>query len=163
MRRIELTKGLSTLIADEDYKEVSKYSWYAHKGRHTFYAARRGAGKVFIYLHRFLLSAQPNELVDHVNGDGLDNRRQNLRTCSMSQNSGNQHRLRTDNTSGYRGVHQDKRDGSWIAQIRGGGKVRHLGTFKNAKDAAKAYNEAALRQYGEFAKLNDIQEECYAS
>lgn len=96
------------------------------------------------------------EVVDHINGDGLDNRKCNLRVCNRAQNGGNS-KLRSNNKSGYRGVSRYKNT-LWQVHISAGGAAkRYLGVFKDIKEAAKAYNIAALEYFGEFARLNKIE------
>ncbi|HUR07040.1 MAG TPA: HNH endonuclease, partial [Nonomuraea sp.] len=108
-----------------------------------------------ISLHRLLCNAQPGQQVDHRNGDGLDNRRSNLRLCTRSQNIGNARTPRT-NTSGYKGVYFERARGLWCAEIWFNMRKRRLGRFADPKDAARAYNAAALEQWGEFARINEI-------
>jgi hypothetical protein len=93
--------------------------------------------------------------VDHINHNGLDNRRTNLRVCTRVQNQGNRKR-NVNNVSGYKGVYLDGRRGHWVASIREGGRSLKLGRFPTAEDAALAYNEAATTKWGEYALLNEI-------
>jgi hypothetical protein len=106
-----------------------------------------------ILLHRLLMGAEKHEKIDHINGDGLDNRRKNLRITNYSGNNKNA-KIRKDNTSGYKGVHLSK--GKYIARIQVNGKRLQLGTFNSAKEAALAYNKKAKKVHGRFAKLNEI-------
>ena len=92
-------------------------------------------------------------VVDHINSDSLDNRRSNLRVCTVSQNNMNS-AIGRNNKSGYKGVSWDKTNKKWRAGIKAKGKSVSLGSFNSKKDAARAYNEAAKKAYGEFAKLN---------
>ena len=102
------------------------------------------------------MKAEPGQYVDHINGDRLDNRKENLRFCTLSQNSMNK-RGRSSRTSKYKGVCYAKRRNKWQASIRVDGKERFLGYFNNEEDAAKAYDEAALKFYKEFAKINGVK------
>jgi hypothetical protein len=115
-------------------------------------------------MHRMLLRPYKDEEVDHINGDGLDNRRVNLRTCTHSENMRNRKRLIT-NTSGYTGVSYSsdmKRKKRWLAQIRvGGGKRIHLGRFYTKEEAAVTYDEAAKKYHKEFARPNKLENEIY--
>jgi len=147
---IILTKGCTALVDSEDYPRVLKYSWYAVVKRNTTYAASRINGKVK-KLHQFLLGF-PVSQIDHVNGDGLDNRKTNLRLCSQGQNICGV-RKKT-NRSGFVGVSCVKSTGKFIAQISKEGKCWHLGTFKTAREAAVAYDQVAQQLYGSFARLN---------
>jgi hypothetical protein len=115
-------------------------------------------------MHRLVLERklgkklEAADQVDHVNGDRLDNRRSNLRVATPGQNAMN-HRLRSDNKSGYKGVWFDAKLGKYTAFIRSGGRRKHIGVYVNAEGAALAYNEAAIRHHGEFAHLNIISPE----
>jgi hypothetical protein len=94
---------------------------------------------------------------DHINGDTLDNRRCNLRVCSHQQNISNRKKQRNPTTSQYKGVHLDKARGKWHAKLRSHGRMVHIGYFTSEEDAAQAYNEAARKHFGEFARLNVIE------
>lgn len=106
------------------------------------------------------MRAGPREIIDHINGDGLDNRKQNLRICTKSENACNRG-IDRDNTSGYKGVcyisNKTKRVKRWIAQIAINKKHICIGYFHTKEEAAIAYNEAATKYHGEFAKLNIIK------
>jgi hypothetical protein len=101
-------------------------------------------------MHRFILDAQPGEIADHRSGKGWDNRRQNLRLCSPTENSANRHFLQSK-TSDYKGVHLEAQTGRWRAEITAYGKRYRLGRFKTQDEAAKAYAEKADQVFGEFA------------
>jgi hypothetical protein len=116
--------------------------------RHWFRRADRSSG--FIYLHTFL-TGWP--LVDHANGNGLDNRRSNLRLATGTQNNANR-RLASNSTSGFKGVNLYKRTGRWRAHIAIHRQQKHLGYFRTAEEAARAYDIAALALFGEFALIN---------
>lgn len=134
-----------------DYEEVSKYAWHVcdTKDSRTHYAGNNNLG----LLHRFLLNARPDEQVDHINGNGLDNRRINLRLCSNEQNQYNRP-VPSNNSSGYKGVSFHKHTKKWRATIGYEGKHKHIGYFDSVEEAAKAYDSAAIELYGEFARLN---------
>ncbi len=156
---IELTKGLKCLIDLEDYEKVSRHKWYAHRSSsESFYAATRGklgsdlGLNKFVYLHRYLLNPSKGQIVDHINGDMLDNRRSNLRLTDLKGNSRNSRKQSRKLSSIYKGVHFMKRDSVWVAQIDG----THIGRYNNEEEAAKAYNEKALILYGRFAKINEL-------
>lgn len=106
-------------------------------------------------LHRFLLGAPKGKEVDHINGDRLDNRRRNLRITSLRLNRVNQ-KLRTDNTSGYKGVTWDKEQKNWKAQVSVMYRNKFLGYFTSKEEAALAYNRKAKELYGEYARLNVV-------
>lgn len=152
---IPLTQGMAALVDDEDAERVlAQGKWYAHRNRHAFYALRMSrrpdGSRQTIGLHTFL-TGWP--LVDHINGDGLDNRRANLRPATDTENRRNARR-RTDNTSGFRGVHWHKARGTWRARISVDGQRVCLGYHPTADAAARAYDAAALVHHGEFAHLN---------
>ena len=105
------------------------------------------------YLHRIIIRAPRNRQVDHINGNSLDNRRENLRLATCQQNSGNRGQIRRSPWP-YKGVRQRKPDGPWTAQIGIDYGLVYLGSFKTSEDAARAYDDAASAHYGEFASLN---------
>lgn len=160
MREIPLTRGKVTLVDEEDFDLVSAFRWRAspsvHKGEIIgWYAARsapRNERPSTIYLHRFLLGVGPDKYVDHRDHDGLNNRRENIRECSHSQNLANQ-RCNLGG-SGYRGVHLDRRYGTYIAQIEVEGRRWRSPTTKDPIAAARSYDREARRAFGEFAILN---------
>ncbi len=106
-------------------------------------------------MHREILGLDHGDRrqVDHINGDGLDNRKENLRICDTSKNVINRS-IGKINTSGYKGVNWRKKSKKWVARIGFNNKRIYLGDFNNKEDAARAYDTAALKYYGEFAKLN---------
>jgi hypothetical protein len=153
MKEISLTQGKVTLVDDEDFENLSKYKWHAHHGRFTFYAARlsRPSNKT-IMMHRAIMCPMEGQAIDHINDDGLDNRRSNLRIATYSQNAQNQ-RKRVNNTSGYIGVSWDKAQRKWRSQIKINQKQKKLGRFDNIHEAYEAYRQAAKEHFGEFARL----------
>ena len=152
MKEIQLTQGKVALVDDEDFDWLNQWKWccshdYANK------AVRLSNGKYSaITMHRLILLAHKGQEVDHINGNRLDNRRVNLRFCSRTENQYNKKRQK-NNTTGYKGVRKH-RDGKWEAKIRVNGERIYLGIYVNIHDAAKAYDEAALKYHGEFAYLN---------
>jgi hypothetical protein len=118
------------------------------------YYARGYVGKGRIYMHREVINAPVDCQVDHVNHDGLDNRRDNLRLCTVSQNQGNSRKQNRETTSRYKGVSWHSRDRRWRAQIRYGKEKVHLGQFLSEEEAAYAYDRAARNRWGEFANIN---------
>jgi hypothetical protein len=162
MKEIVLTKGKIALVDDSDFEKVSQFKWYASFSGNLYYAIRNVWIKkekryTRIYLHRYLLDlTDPTAIVDHINGNTLDNRSINLRICNYSQNTQNSKR-RSTNTSGYKGVSFKKDIKKWEAYICPNYKKRNLGWFDTKEEAAKAYNEAASEYYGQFAKLNEVK------
>lgn len=160
MKKVKLTQRKYTLIDDRDFKKVNEYKWCATKGgSNIFYAVRRltiSKNKIrLFYLHHAILGKKKNKVVDHINGNSLDNRRSNLQFVTYSQNSMKRHN-RSHNKSGYRGVYLHNRGNRWIAQIRLKNKSFYIGSFINKKDAALAFNKMAKKFYKKFAVLNKI-------
>ncbi len=151
MKEILLTQGKVAIVDDEDFEWLNQWKWCAKKGPNTSYAKRATQ----LYMHRLILSAEKGMFVDHINGNGLDNRRENLRVCTHAENMRNS-KLSIKNTSGYKGVYWCKKRSLWIANIQNNGKVKNLGGFKIKELAARAYNEAAHNFHGEFARLNNV-------
>ena len=155
---ITLTQGQETIVDDDDYDELTKHKWYSNwnQGTRSFYARRKLGSKngkqKTIMMHRIILGAQPGQEIDHRNHHTLDNRKCNLRICTCQDNNHNA-KKRIDNISGFKGVSLRK-TGKWNAYIRVNGKTLHLGNFDEKVDAAKAYDEAAKKYFGEFAKTN---------
>ena len=157
MKEIPLTQGKVTIIDDEDFERINQFKWYAHKINNAFYARRNKDKKNSIILHRVIMNVtDPNQTVDHINGDTLDNRKLNLRVCDKAHNNLNRNRINKNNKSGYRGVHFNKRLSKWVAQINiSKSKHKHLGVFNTAEEAARAYDKKAKELFGEFCgKLN---------
>ena len=146
-RWIPLTQGLFALVDEADWALVAPFLWHAARRRTRVYA---GTNSGALLMHRLLLGCDE---VDHIDGDGLDNRRSNLRACTDSQNNFNQ-RVRTYSASGFKGVTLDRRYGRWIAQIQANKRHYTLGTHATAEEAARVYDAAALRLHGDFARLN---------
>ena len=151
-KEIKLSKGKVALVNKEDLLEVSQYNWCVSGDER--YAVSRTKGK-YVLLHRLILKPNKNQTVDHINGNGLDCRRENLRLCTQQENTRNQ-RLSAANTSGYKGVSFHKSRGKWRAYVKINGVQKHLGLYSSPREAAKAYNKAALELFKQFAKLNKI-------
>lgn len=152
---IEMTKGYKTIIDISDYESVSKHSWCAHVYKNKCYPETRIKGKA-IRLHQFLMGEQPfeNAIIDHKNGNSLDNRKSNLRWITQQQNNHNTSSRKS--TSKYKGVRWHENLNKWSAFISKRGKYFHLGMYEKEEDAAKAYNERAKCFFGEFCKLNEF-------
>lgn len=104
------------------------------------------------------MQVDDNHIIDHKNGNTLDNRRENLRICTYSENNRNRKQISSNNKSGYKGVSWDKQKNKWRTCLNINKKQKHIGFFNDIIEAAKAYNEAAIKYFGEFAKLNKIKE-----
>ncbi len=157
MKVIPLSRGAVAVVDDEDFDELSKYSWYLHPASTNLYAARNEGNRA-IMMHDQIMNPPNGMEVDHIRGLTLDNRRSELRICTHAQNQRNM-RLPRSNKSGYKGVHFSKAAQKWQAGLRVDGKTLYLGVFADIIDAARAYNDAATKHYGEFARLNEIKPE----
>jgi len=152
---IPVGKNDLAIIDHDDYERISKYSWFAKRGRYTSYAGRRDhrGGRIF-FLHREVIKFNSSDpVIDHRNGNGLDNRKLNLRKAEDGINNFNS-KIRCDNVSGYRGVSWKARVQKWCAQISINKRIIHCGYYSNIIDAAIAYDKAAIINRGEDARLN---------
>jgi ribosomal protein S1 len=159
MKEIKLTKGQKTLVDDESYEWLNQWKWHAHKGRGTYYARRRDKNRATILMHRVILELDDGAIhVDHIDSDGLNNQKANLRPCSVLENRRNSRKVRILGTQ-YKGVTYEKSSDRYRARITVSGKVHSLGRFQIATEAAEAYNKAAIKYFGEFALINLITNE----
>lgn len=157
-RYIALTGGGVAILDADDYERLSKWKWQAHwdKTTQSYYARRTiwlrgGKGKTCcLLMHREVVGAPAGAIVDHINRNSLDNRKENLRICTAAGNAQNA-RVRRDNKSGYKGVSWVNRDRCWRANISISGKTIRLGSFRSAEAAHEAYKEASIRLHGEFS------------
>jgi len=153
---IPLTRGYVARVDPEDFERVAVFRWHA-TDRGGIYAARNirvDGHPTKVSMHRFIMAAGSGFVVDHINGDTLDNRKANLRVCTQRQNCRNQRPPRS-NSSGFKGVSFDRDSGKWKAYIRHNGRLHNLGRHATAEEAAQAYNVAARERFGEFAEVND--------
>lgn len=153
MKEIKLNKGFITQVDDEDFDYLNQWRWHYNK-----FSVKRTIrlGKTFkcIIMSRLLLNVNDSSLmIDHIDGNPLNNSKINLRICSHNDNIKNLSKHK-DNTSGYKGV--TKRRNKWRARICVNRKHISLGCFLTKEEAARAYNEAAIIYFGEFARLNEI-------
>ena len=153
---IPLTQGKLAIVDAEDYDWLIQYNWCACKCRNTFYATRMGGGRT-IRMHREIMHAPKGVMCDHINHNGFDNRKSNLRLCTNAQNSYNQ-QARSSCTSKYKGVHWNKPNNKWVARIAFKQKRMHIGCFDNEIKAAMAYDKKAKELFGEFAYPNFTKE-----
>lgn len=154
MKEIPLGGGLLAVVDDCDWDAVKMHHWYAYKGRRgTMYVATKLPGNACVALHRFILRPAPNQQVDHIDRNGLDCRRKNLRVCSASQNQANKV-SRSDCKNPYKGITFNKKRHRWVAQITKDYKNYNLGMYTTAVDAACAYDDAAVEMFGDFARIN---------
>lgn len=166
MKKIPLTQGYFALIDDDDYQLVNQYRWSINKHINTNYAVTNiilpdGSRKTWFRMHRLIMIPNDDQAIDHIDGNGLNNTRDNLRLCVASQNKANtlkQEKYKNKKTtSKYKGVSWHKRDKKWTAQIGFNRKLIHLGYFDNETEAAMTYNKAARLYFGEFARLNEVK------
>ena len=159
MGEIKLLKGGVALIDKSDLKCVSGFKWTTNDRGYVVRWYRDWDGfRRCEYLHRVLMDF-PSETVDHINNDRLDNRRLNLRVCSIAQNNHNRPPNKNKMYSDYKGVTFDKRRNNYVAQIMHKGKNIYLGAHTLEIDAVEAYNEKAYELFGEYAYLNEVIDE----
>lgn len=158
--RVPLTQGKFALIDKNDEKFVTAYRWcYSTRtAGPTGYALSKLAPQTS--MHRFIMNAPKGVVVDHIDGDGLNNRKVNLRFATRSQNGQNRAKKDNKRSSKYKGVSWAKPIERWVAVIRANGKLNYLGSFIDEDAAAVAYNHAALEHFGQFALLNEIGVGC---
>ncbi len=163
MKKIDISTkkypNIFALVDDEDYERINKYKWHTRKIHNVLYVSRtiyiKGFKPLRIDMHREIMRYVGDKVIDHINHNGLDNTKGNLRICTQHQNVMNK-RIQSNNTSGYKGVWYRKDRGKWKAEIWLHGKKISLGHHTNKKAAAIKYNEAAIKLYGEYACLNEI-------
>ena len=157
-RRIYLNDGVWTIVSPEDYYRVRQYNWGISGNDREFYAVRNikvGPGKTkMVSLHREIMKVPKGMQVDHRNHNTLDNRRSNLRPARRCDNIHNRRKRRTKTISPYMGVHIDRETERYVARIGNEGKRIWLGSYATEEAAARAYDEAARKFHGEFARLN---------
>jgi hypothetical protein len=153
---VVLTQDKAAVVDAEDCEWLSKFKWHAHERGRTWYA-RRAASSRTVSMHRAILEHHGYDLtsgeVDHINGDGLDNRKSNLQIVSHAENI-RKSRVQKNNKSVFRGVSWHKGDRRWRAFVEVDNVRKYLGSFKNKIDAALAYDQAAKKYFGRFATLN---------
>lgn len=147
MKTIPLTRGMVALVDDEDYAELAPHRWYAQRGRNTWYAARRPQN-VHVLMHQEVMGGKG---IDHIDGNGLNNQRSNLRFATQAQNSYNS-RLSRRNTSGHTGVSWMPLRRKWQVHIQAEGKNHFLGHFATLEEAVAVRADAAAIYHGEFRR-----------
>lgn len=157
LRTIPLTQGYFAVVDERDHAWLSQWKWHVLISKGKKYAKRCefiDGKSVTVLMHRQILNVPSETMVDHRDGNGLNNCRHNLRPATNQENSFNSRGYQGQTTSKYKGVSWDKHKNKWCAYIRVNGKVKNLGRFTNEIDAVKAYDQAAHENYGEFAYLN---------
>ena len=149
------------IIDDEDWEMVKLYNWHIEyaPATLTYYVNTNKCdnnGKQHnLRLHRYLTNCPKDKMVDHINHDGRDNRKSNIRICTHEENQWNRYKKRNNNNR-YKGVSKSKKSKKWRSYINVNTKAIYLGSYPDEISAAKAYNEAAIKYYGEFALINDL-------
>lgn len=160
MKIIILFNKKEVLVDDEDYSYLKEITWSYHNSGYAFTRTSRKLGKrKSILMHRVIMKASLTEEVDHINGNRLDNRKNNLRIASRKENGRNQLVQKRIKSSKYKGVSFYKPTKKWRASIKFNQKSFNLGYFLSEKEAALVYNKKATELFGEFAKLNNISNE----
>lgn len=156
MKLIALTQGRFAMVDDGDYEKLNQFRWYANYQHNNWYAIRRD-GKEKIKMHRAIMDCKKGDgkILDHIDHNGLNCQRNNMRFCTSSGNAKNVSKQK-NKSSKYLGVYLCRRNKNWKAAIRNNRNRIHLGVFQTEADAAKAYNKAAKIYHGEFANLNQI-------
>jgi hypothetical protein len=158
-RRIRLSRGKFAIVDPDDFYWLSRHKWSASGVGRTFYAVRTARGRngrrgKTHSMHREIARTPKGLECDHINGNGLDNRKANLRSATRQQNIWNNSKRRTAWLSKYKGVSRSSSGRLWRATIIANGKSTHLGSYKDEDEAAKAYDKAARENFGQYAKLN---------
>lgn len=158
MKQIKLTQGKFALVDDEDFDFLNQWKWSVSKIGNNFYAMRskkitKTRKSITIRMHRLILNVSKGEYVDHIDMNGLNNQRSNIRVCTNAENSRN--RTASKNTSSkFKGVSWHKRNKKWCANIKVDRKTYSIGSFTSEIEAAKAYDLKAKELHGEFANFN---------
>ena len=152
MKRIPLTQGKFAIVDNEDFEWLNQWKWFAKKGYSTFYAVRNiSQSPYLIRMHRQILGLTKGDgkETDHINHNGLDNRQDNLRLCTHTQQQQNRQPQKV--SSKFKGVGYHKKSEKWMARITYLSKRIYLGLFDTEKEAAKSYNKISNKLFGEFA------------
>lgn len=157
MKKLPLSQGKFALVDDQDYRNLSKWKWTfqppCYAKRVVFFGRNQKPQSKSILLHRVIMNPQKGTVVDHIDGNGLNNQRSNLRIATHAQNHQNTGIMST-NTSGYKNISWSKQHNKWRVRFMANKKEIHIGRFDRIGDAVKAYNKAVSKYHGEFAILN---------
>ena len=152
-RKIPLTQGQYAIVDPERYEELAKHKWFAKRCDGRFYAVRSAKNKN-VKMHHVIIGTEEGKVIDHINSNGLDNRKANVRFATIQQNGWNKRKQRGNYSSKYKGVHWEKKRKEWRARIKCSGRSIHLGRFDTEEEAGMAYDGKARELFGEFASLN---------
>lgn len=161
MKTIQLTQGQVALVDDEDYEILSQLKWSAHKQKNNYYAISScycylTKKRHHLIMHRVIMGCKKGKEIDHIDHNGLNNQKCNLRFATRSQNQQNR-RPTNKSLSAYKGVCWNKKVNKWQADITLSGKLIRIGFYDTEIKAAQAYNEKAKELFGEYAYINTIQ------
>ena len=161
MRKIPITKGLAAIVDDDDYEKLRQYNWSYHGRGYAARGFHKDGKLVIVKMHQAVMGKTPEGyVIDHINGNKLDNRKTNLRLVTIQQNTFNSSARQMvagkPCRSRYKGVHWRDERGKWVSRITKDGKHYYLGLFDTEVQAAAAYNNAAKSLFGDYAKLNDL-------
>lgn len=145
----------TVLYDEEDTELLAQYTWHITHGYAATNGRRPDGSRFMLSIHRRIMEPPDGMQVDHRNGDKLDNRKANLRICTSAENTRNQN-VSKANSSGFKGVYWSRNAKKFAAQIQFNGRLKYLGLFQTALEAARAYNKVATISFGEFAYLNDV-------
>ena len=158
-KEIQLTQGKVAIVDDEDFDYLNQWKWFANNHNGKFYVGRSITvsknKKIRIYMHRFIMKPEKVMVIDHLDSNPLNNQKNNLRICTHAENMRNS-KINTNNKSGYKGVSFQENRNNYRASIKFNNKTINIGNYIDPIDAARAYNEAALKYHKEFAHINKI-------
>ncbi len=153
MKKIPVGQNQFALVDDNIFDLLNQWGWGLDKSKKNYVIRLDKKYSSHIRMHRFIMGAKFGQEVDHIDGNPLNNQFSNLRFCTHKQNCYGR-KLNKDNTSGYKGV--VKHEDAWRAQARIDGKLKYFGIYQTKEEAALAYNTAAKKYFGKFARLNTI-------
>ena len=160
MKEIQLTQGYVALVDDEDFDYLNQWKWCVKIKSNTIYVVRtivinyKPKKTKTIRMHRLIMLCNIGKIVDHIDHNGLNNQKNNLRFCTTNQNRANSIKTNKYTTSKFKGVTLNKKSNKWISKMTINKKNIHIGCYKDEIDAAMAYDKKAKEIYGEFANLN---------
>jgi hypothetical protein len=155
MKHIILTRNKTAIVDDCDFENLRQFNWYAGISKNNAFYAKREVDRKCVYMHRKIIGALPGQIVDHIDGNTLNNQRFNLRIVDKNQSATNT-RKSFKNKSGFKGVSYSKSNNGYIAQISHMGKMIHLGTFDTIEAAAISYKKASIKYHGDFARKTEL-------